>query len=99
MKKFLFLGLILVGLTAAASAQQASGDNFRRHRITNGSNNDRLGRHEGYRMHKEMRQRMERRDRGNRFNRRFENKRFHNMRRHRNREMFRGRHGGRRRVI
>jgi hypothetical protein len=101
MKKFLFLGSFLVLLSVAVSAQQASGDRFRRHRIENGVNNRRLSRSERLELRKDefrykTSQRRARRD--GRITP-FERRRLHKMRNRGRRDLFRYRHNGRRRII
>ncbi|MBK5272054.1 MAG: hypothetical protein JJE22_13670 [Bacteroidia bacterium] len=53
MKKFITLGLSLVILSVAASAQQASGENFRRNRTTHKFSHDEIARPERHQLQKD----------------------------------------------
>jgi hypothetical protein len=94
MKKIIFAGLILTLFSAAVSAQQASGENIRRHRIEEGYRSGELTRPEMRRLHKDhTRYQMEkRRDfRDGKISRR-ERHHLHRMHRNENREFHRYRH-------
>jgi hypothetical protein len=101
MKKLMFLGLILTLLSAAASAQQASGESFRRHRTEQGYRNGELTRPEMRRLHRDhSRFQMERRRdfRDGKISRR-ERHHLHRMHRHENRELYRYKHNHHRRSL
>ncbi|MES1216700.1 MAG: hypothetical protein ABUT20_14390 [Bacteroidota bacterium] len=90
----MFLGLILTLFSVAASAQQASGESIRRHRIEEGYRNGELTRPEMRRLHRDHnRYKMEkRRDyRDGRISR-HERRHLHRMHRHERRELHRYRH-------
>ena len=53
MKRILLFGLVLTLFTTVASAQQASGEKFRRHRIAEGYQSGELNRHEMRKLHRE----------------------------------------------
>ena len=101
MKKIIFLGLVLVLLSAMASAQQGSRDHFRRHRIAQGFSNAQINRPERFQLRKEqfrykVAQRNAHRDG---FVSPMEHRKLCKMRRHDRREVFLFRHNGRNRVI
>ena len=101
MKKIITLGLALILISAMASAQQVSGDRFRRHRIEQGFSNGQINRPERFQLRKDqfrykVAQRNARRDG---FVSPMEHRRLCKMRRHDRREVFLFRHNGRNRVI
>ena len=101
MKKFITLGLILVVLSVTASAQQGSGERFRRHRIHHGFRHGEITRHERMEIRKntfryDMAQHRARRDG---IVTPLEHRRLNHLRRNDRREAFRYRHNDRRRVI
>ena len=95
MKKIIFLGLVLVLLSAMASAQQGSRDHFRRHRIAQ------INRPERFQLRKEQFRYKVAQHNAHRdgFVSPMEHRRLCKMRRHDRREVFLFRHNGRNRVI
>jgi hypothetical protein len=94
MKKLMFLGLVLTLFSVAVSAQQASGENTRRHRTEEGYRSGELTRPELHRLHNDhQRYKMEKRRsfRDGRVSR-GERHRLHRMHRHQQRELHRFRH-------
>ncbi|MES1220888.1 MAG: hypothetical protein ABUT20_35635 [Bacteroidota bacterium] len=94
MKKIVFFGFLLIALSTVASAQQASGENFRRHRFSHKFNNAEITRPE--RLHLQADhyryKRAEHRARRDGFVGPVERRRLHNMRKHNRHEMFRSKH-------
>ncbi|MBL7741773.1 MAG: hypothetical protein JNK14_21315 [Chitinophagaceae bacterium] len=100
MKKLFVLGLVLTIIAASATAQGPR-DRVRRERIERGFENRQLTRPEKFRLQKsQFRFKAERR-RALRDGKvtPMERRRLHMMKRHDNREIFRLKHNGRRRVI
>ena len=94
MKKLMVLGLVLTLFSVAVSAQQASGENVRRHRIENGVRSGELNKHEMRRLHRDHRSyKMEKR---RAFHdgkiSRHERHRLHRMKRHQSHELYRYKH-------
>lgn len=101
MKKFIILGLILLVLSAAASAQIASGDNFRRHRVERNFDHRQLTRPERFQLRRDhLRYERTRRHalRDGRIGP-LERRRLHHIRRHNRHEVYRFRHNRFHRVI
>ncbi|MDP4263177.1 MAG: hypothetical protein Q8941_11675 [Bacteroidota bacterium] len=100
MKKLFVLGAILTLLAVSASAQ-GPGERTRQQRIERGFNNGQLTRPEKFRLENDHRRIKAERRRAFSDGRvtPMERRRLHNMRRHENREIFRLKHNGRRRVI
>lgn len=101
MKKLMFLGLVLTLFSAAVSAQQASGENFRRDRNEESYRDGKLTRPEMRRLHRDhSRYRMEKRKdfRHGKITR-SERHRLHRMHRHENRKIHRHRHHRHHRAI
>jgi hypothetical protein len=102
MKKIFILGLSLIFLSVAASAQQDNiGDRFRRHRVEHDFNNGQLTRPERHQLRKDhfrykVAQRRAHRDG---FVGPIERRRLYKMRRHNRHESFRFRHNRLHRVI
>jgi hypothetical protein len=94
MKKLMFLGLILIAFSATVSAQQASGESIRRHRMEEGYRSGKLTPGEMQRLHKDhTRYKMEkRRDFRDGKISRSERHRLHRMNRHQKHELHRYRH-------
>jgi hypothetical protein len=88
MKKLLFIGLILTLVSVAASAQQASGENFRHRKTEEAYRNGQLTRPEMQRLHKNHRRLEMQKHRAYRDGRinRAERHRLHRMHRHERRE-------------
>lgn len=78
MKKLLLFGIIFTLITAAASAQQASGENFRHHRMEESYRNGESNRHDMRRFEREKRRSFHDR----RFNRRERHRMYRHERRH-----------------
>jgi hypothetical protein len=87
MKKLLLFGIIFTLITAAASAQQASGDRYRRHQTEQSYGNGEMSRHDMRRFEKERHSRYH----DGRMSRR-ERHRIHRMHRHERRHHHYGRH-------
>ncbi|HVZ55933.1 MAG TPA: hypothetical protein VG870_04690 [Chitinophagaceae bacterium] len=101
MKKVLVLGMMLSLATLAVNAQQDGGDRIRHHRIAEGYRSGELTRPEMRQLHRnETRYRMEKRKdlRDGHIGPR-ERHRLNRMKRHDNRQIYRFKHNGRRRVI
>ena len=101
MKKILTLGLALVLISAAASAQRGPGDRIRRHQVTQGFNNGQITRPERFQLRKDAfrYQMLNRKVHRDGVVTPLEHRRLHQVRRHERHDMFRFRHNGRRRVI
>ena len=101
MKKILSLGLILVLLSAAASAQVRPRDRFRGYRIQRNFNSGLLTRPERFELRKDAfrYQMLERKTRRDGIVTPFERRRLHRARRNTRVDLFRFRHNGRRRII
>jgi hypothetical protein len=94
MKKLMFIGLVLTLFSVAASAQQASDENYRHHSTEQGYRKGEGDRQDVRGMHRDhQRMRMERRRdfREGRMNR-FERHRIHRMHRHERRHYRRHHH-------
>jgi len=87
MKKLLVFGIIFTFISAAASAQQASGENYRRHRMEESYRNGEFNRHDTRRFEREKRRSYH----DGRFSRR-ERHRMHRMYRHERRHFHHSRH-------
>ena len=101
MKKILVFSLLLVLISAAASAQAGPESRFRKMRTERGFNEDRLTRSERFELRKDGRrtQLLERRSRRNGFVTPIERIRIHRSKCDTRRDAFRFRHNRRRRII
>ncbi|MBI5858890.1 MAG: hypothetical protein HZB42_14760 [Sphingobacteriales bacterium] len=101
MKKILALSLVLIVLSAAASAQAGPGSQFRKYRVQRGYNNGQLTRSEKFELRKDVvrYQTMKRRATRDGVVTPFERRKLRKAKCEGRRDLFRFRHNGRRRVI
>jgi len=94
MKKFITLGLSLIILSVAASAQQASGENFRRNRNTHKFSHSEITRPEMLQLQKDRFRFKRAQHRALRDGRvgPLERRRLHNIRKHNRHDLYRFRH-------
>jgi hypothetical protein len=94
MKKLLFIGLVLTLVSVAASAQQASGENYRHRKTEEAYRNGELSRPEMKRLHRDHQRIQMEKNRAYRDGRisRSERHRLHRMHRHERREFHHFKH-------